>query len=315
MGFKVIILLLILLFISTIYHQVRKKFEIKKYRPLGKVINVGDGNLHIYGKGKGTPTIIFTCGNGLGFSLGNYYTIFSKLAETNRVVVYDRFGYGWSSSTSNARTIEQINKELYQLLKKSNEKAPFLLVGHSLGAIEVVGFAKRYPELVAGVVTLDGTSPSFYRNKKELSIQNIMASSITRFLSFTGLLRILINLKSLNTTSKLLPEEIDKTTKMIAYNRIYSNEAIEEVQNLIKNGEEEGTLNDTPLLVLTADKLVMKQKQKKLYQDFENSQNDLLKLSSNSRQIIINDADHLFLIKKPNVVIKELQNFLNDISN
>lgn len=310
---KIVFGLLSLLLLSTIYHQIRKVMEIKNNPPIGEMIKVGEHKMHIYGKGEGSPTILFTCGNGMGFTYGNFYATISVLAEKTRVVVYDRFGYGWSDSTLSPRTIKQINEELYELLNKSQENAPFVLVGHSLGATEVVQFAQRYPELVVGVVTLDGTSPSFYRNRKDIHMQNIIVSRVARFLSVTGLLRVLANLNLFSTAGDSTPKDIVKLTNMMTYNRVYSREAVEEVNALINNDEDQITLGDIPLLVLTADNIKMKRKQAEMYQCFVNSQKDLLKLSSRSRQKVVENADHFFPIKKPNIVTEELLDFIDTL--
>lgn len=311
MFLGVVLTIVGLLALSTVYHQIRKLTEVKKNTPPGEVIKVGDSEMHIYGQGEGSPTILFTCGNGLGFTLGNFYPTISKLSERYRVVAYDRFGYGWSGSTSRPRTLERINEELFEILDKSRETGPFVLVGHSFGATESIQFAKRYPELVAGVVSLDGTSPAFYEGRKDLYKQNIVASSLLRFLSFTGLLRVISNLGLFTTTGESTPKEIVRVTNMMTYNRVYSKEAVEEVMALIYGDVEKGTLGDIPVLVLTADNEKLKKKQPEMYQDFVNSQTDLLALSTRSQQKIIEDADHFFPIKMPDVVTDELQSFLD----
>jgi alpha/beta superfamily hydrolase len=99
---------------------------------------------------------------------------------------------------------------------------------------------------------------------------------------------------------------------MMTYNRVYSREAVEEVNALINTNEELASLSDMPLLVLTADNREMKKKQAEMYQYFVNSQKELLALSSNSRQKIIEDADHFFPIKKPEIVTEELLSFFED---
>lgn len=309
MFFKVVHTLLGFLALSTVYHHILKGIELKSNPPPGKLIRVGDGRMHIYGKGKGSPAILFSCGNGMGFALGNFYPTFIRLAEETRALVYDRSGYGWSDSTSRPRTMKQVNEDLRELLGKSGETGPFVFVGHSLGATEAVQFAQRYPELVAGVVTLDGTSPSFYKDRKSLLSQNTIASAVARFLSVTGVLRILSRLRLLAKTGDSVPKEIAEITDMMSYNKVYSREAVEEVKALVNNDEGQGTLGDIPLLVLTADNLEMKRKQAEMYRHLANSQAELLALSSKSQQKIVKDADHFFPIKRPDVVTEELLSF------
>ena len=313
MFLKVVYSVLVFLALSATYHHIRKGIELKSNPPPGKLIRVGDGRMHIYGKGKGSPAILFSCGNGMGFTLGNFYPVFTRLAEETRVLVYDRFGYGWSDSTRRPRTIKQINEDLRELLDKSGETGPFIFVGHSMGAAEAVQFAQRYPELVAGVVTLDGTSPAFYKDRRSLLLQNTIAPAVARFLSVTGVLRILTRLNLLTTTGDSVPKEIAGITDMMTYNKVYSREAVEEVKALINNDEEQGTLGDIPILVLTADNLEMQKKQAEMYQYIVDSQVELLALSSRSRQKIVKDGDHFFLVKKPDVVIEELLSFFADL--
>jgi pimeloyl-ACP methyl ester carboxylesterase len=45
--------------------------------------------------------------------------------------------------------------ELHLLLGKSGEDGPFLLVGHSLGGLNMQVYANTYPEEVTGLVLLD----------------------------------------------------------------------------------------------------------------------------------------------------------------
>jgi len=57
----------------------------------------------------------------------------------------------------------------------------------------------------------------------------------------------------------------------------------------------------------------MKKKQPETYNHFAESQKELSNLSQNSRQKIIENADHFFPIKKPEIVIEELQDFFDKI--
>ena len=99
MVINILIVLLFLLILSTIYHHFCRKKDFSKFPPPGEMIDVDNNKMHIYGQGEGPPTLLFTCGGGFGFTLGNYYNAFTKLSKKARVVVYDRFGFGWSDST------------------------------------------------------------------------------------------------------------------------------------------------------------------------------------------------------------------------
>src|SRR5262249_61650086 len=56
------------------------------------------------------------------------------------------------------RTSRQIVGELRNLLRKAGVPAPYVLVGHSFGGINVRLYASLYPDEVAGIVLIDGTN-------------------------------------------------------------------------------------------------------------------------------------------------------------
>jgi pimeloyl-ACP methyl ester carboxylesterase len=78
-----------------------------------------------------------------------------SLSLETRVCAYDRAGYGQSEPGPMPRDSQRAADELHQLLVNSGEDGPFLLVGHSLGALNMQVYAHIYPEQVIGLVLLD----------------------------------------------------------------------------------------------------------------------------------------------------------------
>ncbi len=72
---------------------------------------------------------------------------------------YDRAGYGFSDPASSARTSDANARELHDLLHAANLPAPYVLVGHSFGGLNVLAFTELYRRDVAGLVLVDGTAP------------------------------------------------------------------------------------------------------------------------------------------------------------
>jgi len=300
-----------LLLVSTVYHQIRQRIDLRDNPPPGELIKIGNDRMHIYGQGKGSPTLLFSCGGGFGFSLGNYYHTFSKLMKRTRVVVYDRFGFGWSDSTAKPRTLKQINQDLHELLHRSQERGPYVLVGHSLGATEVLQFAQRYPKLVTGVVMLDGVSPSFYQKNQGVFVTNFVTYVVASFLRFTGILRVLLKLHELKEVDIPEPEKrISKLSAMMMYNRIFSPNALQEILALQKGDELESKLGDMPLLVVAAENANMK---KAMRQDWIDCQERLLALSTNSKRKLLKGTDHMFPIKQPEIVTEEISWFMDNM--
>jgi pimeloyl-ACP methyl ester carboxylesterase len=84
------------------------------------------------------------------------------------VVSYDRAGLAFSEAAEGPRDAMSIARELDQLLTKAGEKAPYVLVGHSYGALFASEYAALYPQKMAGVVLVDGTHPDQVTRSQEM---------------------------------------------------------------------------------------------------------------------------------------------------
>ena len=98
------------------------------------------------------------------------------LATTNRVCVYDRPGTtrslddagnplasaepGRSDQVPMPRTATAVVTEWHDLLATAEVPGPYLLVGHSVGGLFTVLYARTYPDQVAGMVLIDTTPPA-----------------------------------------------------------------------------------------------------------------------------------------------------------
>jgi len=122
----------------------------QKYPPPGKLIDIGGRKLHLYCEGKGSPTVILMAGGG-AFSI-DWALVQPKVAKDTRVCSYDRAGLAWSDSGPADETVEQTISDLHALLKTAEEKAPYLLVGASVGGIYVQAYQRAFPKEVAGLV-------------------------------------------------------------------------------------------------------------------------------------------------------------------
>lgn len=83
-----------------------------------------------------------------------------EISKTNLVCLYDRAGLGTSDPAKKLpRTFTDVADDLHQLLKASETPGPYVLVGHSLGGMNILVYAERYPDEVAGVVLVDTAHP------------------------------------------------------------------------------------------------------------------------------------------------------------
>ena len=96
----------------------------------------------------GGPTVILEAGAG---DYSNRWTaVQDRLAPRVRSCAHDRAGFGWSAGTPQG--MPQDNADLHALLTAAAVPGPYVLVGHSLGALLVRRYALQYPDGIVGLV-------------------------------------------------------------------------------------------------------------------------------------------------------------------
>ncbi len=113
-------------------------------------------------------TIVFQ--NGSGTSLKEWTenkTFFECIKQHGNLFMYDRSGLGESSpdfsiSLRRPITAQLVNSKLIKLLKRNHIKSPYILISHSYGGMHAGYFARKYPDLVVGMLMVDPV-PSNYQ--------------------------------------------------------------------------------------------------------------------------------------------------------
>lgn len=224
-----------------------------------------------------------------------------------RTVSFDYAGFGWSETTEVPRTIDNLTNELHELLKKSNQSSPYVLVAHSLASLEALRYAQLYPDEVKGIIFLDGGSPNFYLDyseKKALLLNRINAAlrviGINRVLGSIG---IKLPFVGENLRYSSLPNEIKEIDSAMYYNLIGNNNNLDMINHINENAKtviENEHLQDIPLLILSsADG-----------KRWDNVQRELLNWSNKSRQKTIENGKHYLHWSNKEIVLSEIKYFI-----
>ncbi len=134
-------------------------------------ITLGDYRFHYIDRGKGSPTVVMDAG--LCQPMNTWDKVTGEVATFTRVFTYDRAGLGSSSRVMppdakqsarppEMRTSRRITRELRDLLRNAGAPAPYVLVGHSFGGLNVRLYASEHPDEVAGVVLIDSSNEGEY---------------------------------------------------------------------------------------------------------------------------------------------------------
>jgi CubicO group peptidase (beta-lactamase class C family)/pimeloyl-ACP methyl ester carboxylesterase len=123
-------------------------------------VKVHDHIMTLYASGNGKPTVILEAGGGSNH--GTWQSVQPKIANTTKVVSYDRPGYLNSDTCTSPRDAITIAKELKEALAKANIDPPYILAGWSYGGSLVRVFAGLYPKDVIGMVLVDPAPEDAY---------------------------------------------------------------------------------------------------------------------------------------------------------
>jgi pimeloyl-ACP methyl ester carboxylesterase len=119
-------------------------------QPLGKLVDVGGYRVHLYCIGTGSPTVVIT-GAGYSFDWG---LVQPEVGRFTRVCTYDHSGVAWSDSGPTDTCALRV-REIHLALSNSNIEGPYVLVGHSLGALVSRLYGSEFSDEVAGMVIVD----------------------------------------------------------------------------------------------------------------------------------------------------------------
>lgn len=142
-------------------------------------VDIGDRKIYLETASAGSPTVVLQSGYHDNAALWSQAdttppavgpAVLPGLATTNRVCAYDRPGTldytrnpptitTRSSPVPMPRTAADVARELHTLLAKAHVPQPYVLVGHSLGGLFMLLYARTYPDQVVGVVLVDAFSP------------------------------------------------------------------------------------------------------------------------------------------------------------
>jgi pimeloyl-ACP methyl ester carboxylesterase len=311
---------------GIIYQYIATKYSKFKYPPRGKMIDLGGYRLHMVEQGekwKG-PVVIIDAGiasNSLDWSL-----VQPEIAKFAHVITYDRAGYGDSDRSPLLRNSENMMKELHVMLQNANIPAPYILVGHSLGGLNVRLFNHLYPQEVAGIILVDAAhEEQLEKTSKYLPLPSVLSFWIAKIALYLGVLHI-PKIKKIffsDKFEKFSPEiqRIYFAKKIIAKNIDTTFEELflipKDCNQLKKYSD---TIIDKPLIVISAGKGLECKNQFKCEEEFNEMnavlralQADLVKKSSNSKQIIAEQSGHVIGYDQPEIIIDTVREMVGEL--
>ena len=310
--------------IGALYQIVGMVLDRQQHPPIGRLIDIGGHRLHLYCMGQGSPTVVLEAA-APGWSL--YWSMVQpEVARITRVCAYDRAGLGWSDRGPLPRTGRRLAQELDRLLERAGIQGPYILVGHSLGGFITRLYREEHPRDVVGMVLVDAGHESEMRQAEFRSFANAGKSMlpVIRAMTMLGIPRLMASYDQLppllTGQEEKVPAEIRPMLRAGWLRTGYFATLTDESDALIETLEQvrhTGSLGDLPLVVITATGplwwpdmpgQVNPTKFRKMWLEL---QQELTKLSSNSRQVFADQSGHFVQFDQPTLVTHAVRQLID----
>lgn len=129
----------------------------------GELVNVDGHNIHIYRTGNiGSPKIVLMSGSGTVAPVYDFKILYEKLSKNFRVIVIEKFGYGYSDIFDSPADIDTIVSTQKKALDAIGENGQYILLPHSMSGIEALRWAQMYSDDVVAIIGNDMCTPLTY---------------------------------------------------------------------------------------------------------------------------------------------------------
>jgi len=305
------------------YEQIMRWRAARDYPAQGRLVDIGGRHMQIDCRGSGAPTVVFEAGLDTMGSL-SWSAVHDAIAATTRACAYSRAGVMWSEPRAGKFEPDNVARDLHALLIAAGERAPFVMVGHSLGGPYIMNFTRLYPQEVVGLVFVDASHPDQVGRMTQAAGKKMDTGmglfKTANALSWTGIPRLV----AAHTDSPGIP-----TRAKLAEDAYFSGSlasALAELQSLDATLAAAGQLRqleDRPLVVLTATKpypaamlkgMQMTTEQgRQIQAAWRDMHNDEASWSHHSRHELVPDATHYIQFDRPDVVIAAVRETVGEV--
>lgn len=231
--------------------------------------------------GQGDTNVIFL--NGFRMHFDSWDKVYRCIAETNRVLLFNRAGVGLSPRAQQPQTGHVVVDSLRRTAAQAGVKPPYFLVAHSLGGVFANLYARMFPSEVAGVVFVESPHPLEIIEQKKLKVPALLTA---------------------------LNDGIKRIEKLFDPYKYSEDECIYETLHELETA---GDFPSIPIAVVTgASKMpLVPQRAFDIHMEF---QAKLLELSNRSRHFVSEKSGHFPQMTESNIVVAAVEYCLGRIS-
>ena len=248
----IVAIIVILIWICFGYHRYKLRKEEKLREPLGQLIDINENNISIYVEGSGSKTLVFLSGGGTCSPILDFKSLYSLLSDEYRIIVVEKFGYGYSDIVDEDRNIQTILSETRLALNKAGIEGPYVLCPHSMSGIEALYWAQKYPDEIEAIIGLDMAVPEYYENMKI----NLALMKLGQYAADLGITRLIPTLAESDAIKHgTLTNDEKNRYRAIFYNRTATVTMINEAKSVKDNARivAQNGVPQVPMLLFISD--------------------------------------------------------------
>lgn len=246
------IILVLFVIISFVRHKICSSKEKDLRTPLGALVEVNGHNMSVYIEGKGDKTLVFLSGGGTCSPILDFKSLYSLLTDEYKIVVVEKFGYGFSDVVDEKRDIDTILSETRMALDKAEVQGPYILCPHSMSGLEALYWAQKYPKEVEAIIGLDMAVPDYY-DEMNISIPVMKAGQYGAALGITRWIPSLAESDAMKFGT--LSDKEKEIYKAVFYQRTATVTMINEVKTVKDNANvvKEKGVPQVPMLLFVSN--------------------------------------------------------------
>lgn len=298
----VVILLFLAIFIN---HQIRLKKEAKLLTPIGQLVEVDGHKMNIYIEGEGEQTIVFLSGGGTCSPVLDFKSLYSLLSDDYKVVVVEKFGYGFSDVVDKERDVASVLADTRAALAAAGVEGPYILCPHSMSGIEALYWAQQYPEEVSAIVGLDMAVPGAYEDYK----MNVPMLKLSQLAARMGIIRLLPGVAESEAMKYgTLTEEEKEIYKAVFFSRTATTTMMNEVGSIKESAKvvDDAGVPQVPMLLFVSNGSGTGWEE----ESWRNYQKDYIQEVSDGRLVELN-CSHYVHDHEDELIAEEMSDFIS----
>lgn len=210
----------------------------EKLKCNGELVTINGHKIHVFRTGNAdAPVIVFMSGHCTVSPVYDFKVLYEKLLQDFRVIVIEKFGYGYSDLYASACDIDSLVSIQRQALQALGEAGPYILAPHSMSGLEAIRWKQTYPDEVSAIVGIDMATPLSFRVWTEKD-----GKKAVRLMKVLRALKLASILSSVSELS--LTEEECKQHKLLKKRNAFNTCCINEAKEVLNNAKVVGMDGD-----------------------------------------------------------------------